>query len=120
MLTPRAQILLVRHDWPGNVRELENVIGHACMMVDGATIDVENLPVYLRQPAQPLLSVPTENNGAASGILSTLEDQERSTLLSVLEVNRWNQSQAARALRIGRDALRYKMKKYNLVQENEA
>jgi DNA-binding NtrC family response regulator len=122
MLTPRAQILLARHDWPGNVRELENVIGHACMMVEGATIDVENLPAYLRQPVQlPIApSGSNENNGAAPGEYSTLEDQERSTLLSALEVNSWNQSQAARALRIGRDALRYKMKKYNLTPENEA
>jgi DNA-binding NtrC family response regulator len=119
MLTPRAQLLLARHDWPGNVRELENVIGHSCMMVDGPTIDVEHLPVYLRQAVQTSLHESTESNEAANGNFSTLEDQERSTLLSVLEVSRWNQSQAARRLRIGRDALRYKMKKYHLQQESE-
>src|SRR6266567_3536295 len=49
-LTPRAQMLLGRHGWPGNVRELENVIGHACMMVMGDTIDVQDLPEYLWEP----------------------------------------------------------------------
>src|SRR6266849_4755497 len=39
-LTHRAQILLARHSWPGNIRELENVIGHACMMTMGDTVDV--------------------------------------------------------------------------------
>jgi DNA-binding NtrC family response regulator len=126
-LSPRAEILLARHDWPGNVRELENVIGHASMMADGPSIEVENLPAYLRQRMQQrptatpfAASSAEESNGAAaSGALSTLENQERATILSALEVSRWNQSEAARALRIGRDALRYKMRKYNLVPENE-
>ena len=53
-LTQRAQIMLARHHWPGNVRELENVIGHGCMMALGDTIDVQDLPDYLRFPAAPL------------------------------------------------------------------
>ena len=48
-LTPRAQILLARHNWPGNVRELENVIGHACMLASGEVIDIADLPQYMRQ-----------------------------------------------------------------------
>ena len=48
-LTWRAQALLARHSWPGNVRELENVIGASCMMVVGDTIDVGDLPEYLRE-----------------------------------------------------------------------
>ena len=35
-------------------------------------------------------------------------------IVRALESAGGNQSQAARALRIGRDALRYKLKKYNL------
>src|SRR5437879_8301550 len=49
-LTRRAQALLARHSWPGNVRELENVLGHACMMAEGSTIDVPDLPRYLSNP----------------------------------------------------------------------
>jgi len=37
-------------------------------------------------------------------------------VVSALEKARGNQSQAARALGIGRDALRYKMKKYGLLE----
>src|SRR5205807_819328 len=47
-VTWRAQAVLARHSWPGNVRELENVIGGACMMAIGDTIDVADLPEYLR------------------------------------------------------------------------
>ncbi len=52
-LTRRAQIVLARHSWPGNIRELENVLGHACMMAIGDTIDVEDLPAALRHAERP-------------------------------------------------------------------
>jgi DNA-binding NtrC family response regulator len=44
----------------------------------------------------------------------TLEEQERTLIIRALEGAGGNQSQAARSLRIGRDALRYKLKKHNL------
>jgi two-component system, NtrC family, response regulator HydG len=107
-LTPRAQILLSTHSWPGNVRELENVIGHACMMAMGDTIDVQDLPSYLGSgPHTEVPPTPVQGVGA-------LEEQERLIVLRALEEADGNQSRAARLLRIGRDALRYKMKKHNL------
>ena len=44
----------------------------------------------------------------------SLEDNERSLLVRALEKTDGNQTQAARLLRITRDTLRYKMKKFNL------
>src|SRR5262249_37320234 len=61
-ISPRAQLILSRHDWPGNVRELENAIGHGCMMTAGDTLDVRDLPEYLQQK----LSAP----GAPSPLLT--------------------------------------------------
>jgi len=46
--------------------------------------------------------------------VGTLEEQERLLIVRALEASGGNQSQAARILRIGRDALRYKLKKHNL------
>ncbi len=46
--------------------------------------------------------------------MGTLEEQERLLIIRALEAAGGNQSQAARILRIGRDALRYKLKKHNL------
>ncbi|HUA82521.1 MAG TPA: sigma-54 dependent transcriptional regulator [Bryobacteraceae bacterium] len=110
-LTQRAQVRLARHDWPGNVRELENVMGHACMMVMGDTIDLADLPSYLRTPGESIrqepVSIPED--------IRSLEEQERALLMKAIEAAGGNQSEAARILRIGRDALRYKMKKYSLV-----
>ncbi len=111
-LTRRAQMRLAAHTWPGNVRELENVIGHACMMTLGDTIDIQDLPPYLHTPGstEEGLPAPIESEGG----VGTLEEQERQLIVRAMQSAGGNQSQAARILRIGRDALRYKLKKHNL------
>ncbi len=114
-ITPRASIALCRYDWPGNVRELENAIGHASMMLLSDMIDIGELPEYIRSPDPPQLppetsaSVPEDESPA-----SRLADAERRLIRDALAKTSGNQSEAARLLRIGRDALRYKMKKYGL------
>jgi DNA-binding NtrC family response regulator len=106
-ITHRAQIALARHNWPGNVRELENAIGHACMMVLGDTLDIADLPPFDHN----------EHTGPSSAEAApeSLEENERLLVMQALERAAGNQSQAARLLRIGRDALRYKMKKFDLL-----
>jgi DNA-binding NtrC family response regulator len=113
-MTQRASIALSRYEWPGNVRELENAIGHACMMVLSDTIDVADLPDYLRGDTsrqQPTAIPFTTEVGSGD---SLLENSERRLISDALAKTSGNQSEAARLLRIGRDALRYKMKKYGL------
>ncbi|HXE65218.1 MAG TPA: sigma-54 dependent transcriptional regulator [Bryobacteraceae bacterium] len=112
-LTQRAQVVLARHHWPGNVRELENVIGHGCMMSIAETIDVQDLPEYLRHPAG------TGKTDSARPAVTpvdadSFEEHERRLITDALARSNGNQSEAARVLRIGRDALRYKMKKHGL------
>jgi len=110
-LTQRAQVVIARHDWPGNVRELENVLGHGAMMTMGNMIDVHDLPDYIRFPqrAQSAAAV------AATADQMTFEDHEKRLIAEALAESSGNQSLAARSLRIGRDALRYKMKKHGLI-----
>jgi DNA-binding NtrC family response regulator len=117
-LTPRAHILLARQTWPGNVRELENVIGHACMMVIGDTIDIGDLPEYLWDSDARTSGAVTGDGGsvapAPAAGAGSLEEQEKRLIIQALETAGGNQSQAARILRVGRDALRYKLKKHNI------
>jgi DNA-binding protein Fis len=54
----------------------------------------------------PSVSVPED---------ASLAEHERQLVVSALEKAQGNQSQAARTLSIGRDALRYKMKKFGLL-----
>jgi transcriptional regulator with PAS, ATPase and Fis domain len=107
-VTPIAQIRLSQHSWPGNVRELENVIGHAVMMTQSETIDVTDLPTYLQaHPGQAShLFACSESNAG------TLAEQERLFLVRALTAAGGNQAKAARLIRMGRDQLRYKLRKY--------
>jgi len=118
-ITQRASIALSRYSWPGNVRELENAIGHASIMTLGEVIDVADLPPHVRgETAGPLEN---ETTGAPEAVnhavaASMLESNEKRLVSDALVKAGWNQSEAARLLRIGRDALRYKMKKYGLAE----
>jgi DNA-binding NtrC family response regulator len=118
-LTQRAQIVLSRHHWPGNIRELENVIGHGCMMTAGTMIDVQDLPDYVRTPHRPgdgLAGFPAPASSLSGAPESdTFEAHEKQLIEDALSKAGGNQSQAARTLRIGRDALRYKMRKHGLL-----
>jgi transcriptional regulator with PAS, ATPase and Fis domain len=87
--------MLARHNWPGNVRELENVIGHGCMMALGETIDVQDLPDYLRFPSAALSTAATAADD------NSFDDHEKRLIAEALAKANGNQSQAARALRIG-------------------
>jgi DNA-binding NtrC family response regulator len=103
-LTQRAMLVLERHSWPGNVRELEHIIGRACMLTDDTVLDVTSLPEKL------LHSEIKIDTGMES--TSLWEDQERQLISETMRASGGNQSEAARRLGIGRDALRYKIKRY--------
>jgi DNA-binding NtrC family response regulator len=115
-LTQRAQIMLGRHIWPGNVRELENVIGHGAMMTMTDMIDVADLPPLAPHPTNASIAVPPAQAVAtAEPANASLEEHEKKLVMDALDHAAGNQSKAARQLRIGRDALRYKMKKFGLL-----
>ena len=114
--TRRSEIVMLRHRWPGNVRELENAVGHACMMALGETIDVGDLPPYL-WGGEDDASIPAiaPVAAAAAGVdMPGLEDQEKALLQQALEKCAGNRTAAARMLRISRDTMRYRMKKFGL------
>ena len=77
-------------------------------------ITAASLPISITRPdgnAQ-LVGLPAGTEIPTDGL--SLEDNERSLLVRALEKTEGNQTQAARLLRITRDTLRYKMKKFNL------
>ena len=94
-ITPRAQIVLARYGWPGNVRELRSVLGSACMMAEGETIDVRDLPERIRARA-------AETTNEAPNEPLTLAEVERRHVLRVLDQVRGNKVQAAKILGINR------------------
>ena len=112
-LTTRAEFVLGRYNWPGNIRELENVIGEACMMVDGEQIDVRDLPEHIRSPASGAVEIDSDLDEAASELLP-LSKVYRKYILRVLARVDGNKLRAAKILGINRATL------YRLLEEEEA
>ncbi len=112
-VTEAAAKLLLTHDWPGNVRELRNAIERAMILEESALITPPSLPIAITRPEPGSgAAVPASVDIPSDGL--SLEDNERTLLARALEKTNGNQTQAARLLRITRDTLRYKMKKFNL------
>ncbi len=111
-VTDAAAQLLLSHDWPGNVRELRNAIERAMILEESALICPASLPIAISRPDAGISTLPVTMDIPADGL--SLEDNERNLLARALEKTSGNQTQAARLLRITRDTLRYKMKKFNL------
>ena len=113
-LTPEAESLLLKHDWPGNVRELRNAIERAMILEDTGRIRPASLPIAVRGSGSPHPGSSETMPLPFTGEPMSLVEQERLLLVQALEKTGGNQTQAARLLRITRDTLRYKMKKFNL------
>ncbi|HOR29447.1 MAG TPA: sigma-54 dependent transcriptional regulator [Candidatus Sumerlaeota bacterium] len=110
-LAPAAFDRLLRYHWPGNIRELENALEHACVMCDGNTIEVRDLPQSVQHgvaPGQAAAETAVPRGG------ETLEDIERRVLIEALEATGYNHTRAARKLGITRRTLGYRMDKYRI------
>jgi two-component system response regulator AtoC len=112
-LSAEAAALLRAHDWPGNVRELRNAVERAMILEESSRITVASLPILISHAEPPrIAALPPRLEIPDDGM--SLVENERQLLRRALERTQGNQTQAARLLRITRDTLRYKMKKYNL------
>jgi transcriptional regulator with PAS, ATPase and Fis domain len=95
------------HTWPGNIRELRNAIERAMLMQDGDWIRATDLGITDNAPID--IATGDESSGDPS-----LAEVERAMLITALGKASWNQTRASHLLKISRDALRYKMKKFDL------
>lgn len=106
------------YDWPGNVRELKNYIEGAMNMVSGHILKKE----FFTPQVQELIF--SDNNSSSScvsydydfhiGIDEYMERLEKSIILKALANSKQNISEAARILKIKRQTLQHKLKKYNI------
>jgi two-component system, NtrC family, response regulator AtoC len=113
-LTPDAARLLEGYEWPGNVRELKNLIERAMILEEGPFIDVDALPLDVTEAPQARVDDVSLPDIAIPEKGTSLEKVEEELVRQALARTQGNQTRAARLLDISRDALRYKMKKFNL------
>jgi len=116
-LTKEAEELLQNYDWPGNVRELRNAIERVMILAESNRVAVKHLPIRISEGGA--LPIPM-SEFAANGVIAlpsggiSLYDVERELIRQALEQARGNKTMASKLLRITRDTLRYKVKKYKL------
>jgi formate hydrogenlyase transcriptional activator len=97
--------VLLADSWPGNVRELENMIERAVILSQGSILQID-------ESLDMRLDAELQTSGS-----NTLEDVERSHILSVLEETNWvidGKRGAAAVLGINPATLRSRMKKLGI------
>jgi DNA-binding NtrC family response regulator len=117
---PAAMERMMAYDWPGNIRELRNVIERIMILEVKERIELVDLPVEIigestgsgRETSRmsPRISVPLGT--------MTLEELEREAICQALDKSGQNQVKAAKLLGISRDTLRYRMKKFSLLEDH--
>jgi two-component system, NtrC family, response regulator AtoC len=105
-ITPQAMKMLMDFHWPGNVRELQNVLERGVTLSTGSTLDVADIHIDA-----PMRRGSTDSGSAVLPEGMTLEQYEEVLLREALKRASGNKSQAARALGLSRNALRYRLTK---------
>ena len=116
VVTPAAMEILSEYEWPGNIRELRNVLERALLLGSGDRIDVADLPADLRPRVQPHVNGRRMLRLPLGGI--DFESLEMDLVVQALEYAGGNQSRAGQYLRMNRDQIRYRMKKFGLAEPN--
>ncbi|QXM06777.1 sigma-54 interaction domain-containing protein [Crassaminicella indica] len=100
------------YDWPGNVRELEHVIEGTMNLMDGNIITIDCLPMYFEKITKRSLKKEIDiKNVPLNEALKSLEIE---MIKNALREGDGNISHAADSLKIPRQTLQYKIKKYKL------
>jgi two-component system response regulator AtoC len=114
-IAPDAKELLLSYPWPGNVRELKNTIERAVLMSSSEIIQQSDLKLGSGHiiddfPVVNSIHNRLDINIPPQGI--SLEELEKMVIEKVLQMANGNKAEAARLLKIGREKLKYRIKKY--------
>ena len=109
--SPEAARLLHSYRWPGNVRELDNEIQRAVAL---ASPDEELGPEHFSERLFGVLAPIEANLQCGDSLRESLARIEAWLIRQALEVNGGRRAQTARRLRITREGLYKKMKRFGI------
>jgi DNA-binding NtrC family response regulator len=89
-LTKKALAVMLDYPWPGNVRELQNALHYGLVKCKGKVIQIDDLPLELRE------------RSSRRGPVRKLDEQ---AVRAALELTGGNKAKAARHLGVGRATL---------------
>ena len=112
-ITPQAMKLLMDFHWPGNVRELQNVLERGVTLSSGATARCRRHSSRYAAHRGRL----RRSHVLPEGM--TLDQWEEEMIREALRHANGNKSQAARALGLSRNALRYRLSKMGVADPPE-
>lgn len=109
-ISPQTIEAMQNYSWPGNLRELRNTAERAIILCRGDRIELDDLPISIRQVCDRGLS----QNTKGRSLKIIMEHTEKNLILDALKKTDNNRVKAAAMLGIHRTGLYQKMKKYDL------
>jgi len=121
-ISKEALTLLMSHAWSGNVREFRNVIFNAALEADGRIIsdkEIQLIRVAAKEgnPLSDVISQMIDKQGVEQGASITEMLEEEFLKLFMQRVP--NFSQASHYLRMSRNTLKAKLRKYSLYENSK-
>lgn len=112
IISDDAKEKLLKYDYPGNVRELENIIMGAMSMADDEHILLANHLII----DENKMTMTYDYNYKIDdcGINEYLSNLEKEIIVKTLVKNDYNVSKTAQLLKIKRQTLQHKLKKYDI------
>ena len=113
--TEKAMDALTKYHWPGNIRELENLVERFVVLLPGnELIDLKDIPLeLLMDSGQNIQDFEPEK----MGLIKIREAIEKRIILNVLEATQWNQTEAAKILKVNRNTLIQKAKQLGILMK---
>jgi DNA-binding NtrC family response regulator len=111
--TGKALSALTKYYWPGNIRELENLIERLVVLsTSEEQIDLKEIPLeILTGPDSEI-----QNSDVKKlGLVRVRRVIEKRIVTNVLEATEWNQSEAAKILKVNRNTLIQKAKQLGIL-----
>ncbi len=123
-LSQEVKEKLTQHSWPGNIRELENVLERSINVLDGQVIELDHLPLYLREQESPHHDekkksktsniMPDFSTIPVQPLKETLAAVEKQAIENALALTKGNKLEAAKHLEMSKTSFYEKCKLYNL------
>ena len=102
------------YSWPGNIRELANAIEHAFVLCSNRQIDLDDLPMEIREQDTISRSFEKEKLPVKKKSSRYIPILTKKTLIDLLHDSKWNKAEVARRVGLSRASIWKYMKKWDI------